>query len=230
MSSKINNKKRNIFLAIVAFVFTLVCNCSFVSAETAKLNHENFNISFKNISLDDEISIELENYDKNFTNDEYYRIIKVTFKNDKIIEAYEEDAGQYSKEGEDFPAKHTNDLIDKTSLSKDGKVTTLKINDLSPNEIALAVNTDFQVTVYRNGEKIIDRSDEGFDEDLFETDGYNRYYYSNFEIDLASGSIAESESDSVFLCVVLVIFTIIVLALFVFIVIKSKVLKRNKSK
>ena len=115
-------------------------------------------------------------------------------------------------------------------MSKDGKVTTLKINDLSPNEIALAVNTDFQVTVYRNGEKIIDRSDEGFDEDLFETDGYNRYYYSNFEIDLASGSIAESESDSVFLCVVLVIFTIIVLALFVFIVIKSKVLKRNKSK
>lgn len=229
MSMVIKNKKRKIILTIIFIVFTLICNYSFVNAETAKLNHENFNITLKNNNSDDEISIELENYDEKFTSDNYYHIIKITFKNNKIIEGYEEDIGLYSRANEDFTTKHRNDIVDKISLTKYNKLTKLKIEDLGSNEIGLAVSIDFQVTVYLNGKRIIDKSNISFDDNLFEIEGDNRYYYSNFEIDLANNSINDLVDVSIINNVLNHNFIYIVLAIFIIIFLIVVIIMKNKN-
>ncbi|MBR3132082.1 hypothetical protein IKG33_01575 [Candidatus Saccharibacteria bacterium] len=203
------------------------------------MNHENFSIDFKNISSSDKISVILENYDEVFTNESNYQIIKVTFENNKIIESFEEDIGQYAKIDEDFDTKHINNIIDKTSLIQTDKLATLKIEDLSPNEIGLAVNIDFQVTVYRNNQKIIDRENMGFDDNLFETEEcYDCYYYSNFEVDLAkniiskkgstSDSIIENEPNYSYVYFALTIFIMVVVILILVVIIKNRKKKEVK--
>lgn len=239
MNDNTNSKRKGTFLAtIIVFILALICNCNFADAETVKLNHENFSIDFNKIDSSDKISVILENYDEVFTNDSNYQIIKVTFENDKIIEAFEEDIGRYAEIDEDFDTKHMNNIIDKTLLIQTDKLATLKIEDLSPNEIGLAVNIDFQVTVYRNNQKIIDRENMGFDDNLFETDGYNCYYYSNFGVDLANNiiykkdladnSVIEDEPNYSYVYFILAIFMIVIVVLILIVIIKNSKKKEVK--
>lgn len=213
-----------IVIGILMLILGINLFSPYTYADTAKYGHSNYNIALKNINIEDKITILFSQKDQ-FTSENHYENLIISFQNGKIIEAYEEDCGIYSYSG-DFYEKHTNDIINKVSLEMvEDNNFILKIDNLTENEIVTTNN----LSVSQNDIEIINYSDNDYfiDKNLNTDDGYNIYTYKNIEINFANNDVKVIRTGNTFDASKIKIYSLFIFLIILIIVI---IIKKKKSK